>query len=156
VFVPQSSAAAETLRRAAAELGVRCSALATAPAGPAHELGSGRIGLFDTWGGSMAVGWTEWTLASQEFPVELVFGERVERGDLRRDFDVLVFHDGLPDATRREQRDRALRNAGRDVAAEDSVEKLRAALPPFEDWSTMEARRVRTTDERAIPALRAF
>ncbi len=42
-------------------------------------------------------GWTRWVLEQYEFPYESVGNERLQRGGLRRDFDVIV----LPDATPR-------------------------------------------------------
>ena len=89
----------------------------------------------------MATGWDRWLLEEFEFPVQTVWGERVQRGDLRRDFDVLIFHTGLP-GPRDLERARRRRNP-------PDFDKLRGALPPFEDWSDLEARAVRLTGDKA-------
>jgi hypothetical protein len=156
VYVPSAEASAAVVTAAAAELGVHFVAVERAPAGAVRRLRPLRVGLFDVYGGHMPTGWTQWILEEWEFPVELVFGERIEAGGLQRDFDVLVFHTGLPPASRRGQRDRALRGAGEGVTNDPTFARLAAALPPFEDWSTMAARRVRISEERGVPALRAF
>jgi hypothetical protein len=90
-----------------------------------------------------------------EFPVELVFGPAIHAGGLRERFDVLIFHTGLPAASRRNRVEGALRG-GRDAVPDDDVAKVVAALPPFEDWSRAADRRVRLETDKAIPALRDF
>ncbi len=53
-----------------------------------------RIGVFDVWGGSMPSGWVRWILDQFEIPYDVVFVQRLDAGNLSRDFDVLVFADG--------------------------------------------------------------
>jgi hypothetical protein len=53
-----------------------------------------RIGLWDTYGGSMPSGWTRWLFEQFEFPFELVFAQELDAGNLRQKFDVLVFVGG--------------------------------------------------------------
>lgn len=147
-FVPRSDAATKVLRDAAAQLGVRAVGVTQETREARQPLAAARIGLFDLFGGHMPTGWDQWILREFEFPAQQVFGDRIEAGDLRRDFDVLVFHTGLPgprDLERAAQR--------RDEA---NLEKLAAALPPFEDWSNLRARSTRLTGERSLPALREF
>jgi hypothetical protein len=82
------------------------------------------------------------------FPVQQVWGDRIEAGELKKDFDVLIFHTGLPgprDLQRAAQR--------RDEA---KIDELKQALPPFEDWSNLESRATRLTGELALPAIREF
>ncbi|MCK5944812.1 MAG: hypothetical protein KAI24_22685, partial [Planctomycetes bacterium] len=107
-----------------------------------------RVGLFDVYGGHMATGWDRWLLEQFEFPVQTVWGARVQRGDLRDDFDVLIFHTGLP-GPRDLERARRRREP-------QKLDELREALPPFEDWSDLEQRAVALTGDRALPAIREF
>jgi hypothetical protein len=53
-----------------------------------------RIGLWDTYGGSMPSGWTRWIFEQYEFPFEVVFPQTLDAGNLNSKFDVLVFVDG--------------------------------------------------------------
>ncbi len=55
-----------------------------------------RIGLWDQYGGSMPAGWARWILEHYEVPFTRVFAPRLNAGDLRKDFDVLVFLGGIP------------------------------------------------------------
>lgn len=145
--VAATPAAQSVLAGAAQELGVQ------ATAGGRNRwqyepLRQSRIGLFDTFGGHMPTGWDQWLLREFEFPVQQVWGDRIEAGDLARDFDVLLFHTGLPGA--RDLERAAQRRTPPDYAA------LARALPPFEDWSNLAARNTQLTAERTVPALRAF
>ena len=65
----------------------------TAGAAPIKAL---RVGLWDTYGGSMPAGWARWILEQYEAPFERVFAPRLNAGDLKKDFDVLVFVGGIP------------------------------------------------------------
>ncbi len=147
-FVPSQDGVRARLAAAIAELGVAAAPLDEPPPGPLVAQRLPRIGLFDVFGGHMATGWDQWVLREFELPVELVFGDRIAAGDLERDYDVLLFHTGLP--------------AGRDLEQvarprdEDSLARLAAALPPFEDWSTLPGRATRLDAKGTWPALRAF
>jgi hypothetical protein len=140
--------AAAVLAAAARELGVQARGWQRQPQPATRPMRAVRVGLFDVFGGHMPTGWDHWLLREFEFPVQQVWGDRIEAGDLGRDFDVLVFHTGLPGPR---DLDRAARRAD-----EQHIPALRAALPPFEDWSDLEARAVRLTGEKSLPALREF
>ncbi len=147
-WVPRDDKAMAVLRDAATQLGVQAVAVESESQEVREPVVAARIGLYDQFGGHMPTGWDQWTLKEFEFPVQQVFGDRIEAGNLRRDFDVLVFHTGLPgprDLERAAQR--------RD---EENLDKLAKALPPFEDWSNLAARATRLTGEKSLPALRAF
>ncbi len=61
-----------------------------------------RVGLWDQYGGSMSSGWTRWIFEQYEVPFTVVYPQRLGAGDLRKDFDVLVFVDGaIPPVTTR-------------------------------------------------------
>ncbi len=76
-----------------ADLGVSFEAATTAPTGPSAKLRKLRIGLFDTYGGSMPSGWTRLIFENFEFPYEVVFPPDLDAGNLNAKFDVLVFND---------------------------------------------------------------
>src|SRR5581483_11259442 len=76
------------------ELGVPATALAKAPSGDALKLKPIRIGLYDSYGGSMPSGWTRWLFEQYDFPFERVWPSTLDAGDLRAKFDVIVFTDG--------------------------------------------------------------
>jgi hypothetical protein len=94
IWVPASAAAKTAVDKATKELGITAHALAKAPAGDAMKLKPIRVGLFDTYGGSMPSGWIRWVFEQYEFPFEVVYPQTLDAGDLRAKFDVLVFPDG--------------------------------------------------------------
>ena len=95
LWIPATGASRAQVERATRELGLTAYALAAAPAGERIALKAPRIGLVDVYGGSMPSGWMRWLLEQFEFPYTLVFPNRLNAGELKRDFDVLVFADGL-------------------------------------------------------------
>ncbi len=90
-FIVRGSVAAKVLAELAHDR-----ALPTAPAGSARGTAVKplRVGLWDRYGGSMPSGWTRWIFEQYQVPFEVVYPQRLDAGDLRRDFDVLVFVDG--------------------------------------------------------------
>ena len=94
VWVPASGGAAGVLTRASKDLGLSIDAVAAAPKGQAFGLRPVRIGLWDSYGGSMASGWIRWLLEQFEFPYELVFAPALDAGGLNDRFDVLIFVGG--------------------------------------------------------------
>jgi len=94
IFIKAKSGTGRMLDKMASELGLNFTGLRTAPAAEAMKLRPVRIGLWDRYGGSMESGWTRWLLEQFEFPFELVFPKKLDAGNLKNDFDVLVFVSG--------------------------------------------------------------
>jgi hypothetical protein len=94
IWVPASPGAAAILKTAARDLGLNVHGAAAGPKGEAFELRALRIGLWDTYGGSMASGWIRWLLEQFEFPYELVFAPDLDAGGLESRFDALIFVGG--------------------------------------------------------------
>jgi hypothetical protein len=81
------------LEKAAADLGISFQATATAPAAPAPKVRKLRIGLFDQYGNNdMPSGWTRLIFEQFEFPYTQVFPPDLDKGNLRAQFDVIVFN----------------------------------------------------------------
>ena len=97
VYVPAGSGVVEKLTQWASELGVDVHGVASAPRVPVLELNRVRIGLWDEYGGSMPSGWTRWLLERFEFPFQVVYPQTLNQGDLRKQYDVLIFvTDAIP------------------------------------------------------------
>jgi hypothetical protein len=95
LWVPASPAAAAVIAQGVRDLGIDAHAVSARPAGAALPLKPVRIGLVDVYGGSMPSGWNRWLFEQFEAPFEVVYPQRLNAGDLNRDFDVLVFADGV-------------------------------------------------------------
>jgi hypothetical protein len=95
IYLPASNGTAGTVGDLADELGVSFDGVQAVPAVNALRVRQARIGLWDRYGGSMPSGWTRWLLEQFEFAsFEVVYPERLDQGNLARDFDVLIFPDG--------------------------------------------------------------
>jgi len=53
-----------------------------------------RVGLWDRYGGSMESGWTRFTLERFKFPYTVLYGADFNAGNLRDQYDVIIFPDG--------------------------------------------------------------
>ena len=97
---------------------------ATARPATARKLVSPRVGLWDSYGGSIDSGWARWILEQFEFPFERVFAPALDAGNLNAKYDTLVFVDGgIPAAP-------AAGGGGQAEAAEEAEEAEAAAERP--------------------------
>jgi hypothetical protein len=94
MYIPAKPTTRAVLERAAAELGLTFHGVSKPPAGESYRLRPVRIGLWDQYGGSMPSGWVRWMFEQFEFPFEVVYPPTLDAGDLRKQFDVLVFVGG--------------------------------------------------------------
>lgn len=81
------------LQKAATDLGVTVSSFAKRPA-DAIKVSPMRIALWDTYGGSMPSGWVRWLMEQYHFPVDVIYPQQINEGNLRKKYDVLVFVSG--------------------------------------------------------------
>lgn len=95
IWVPASPAAQGVIAASVKDLGLDAYAMAARPAGEALPLKPVRVGLVDVYGGSMPSGWNRWLFEKFEAPFQVVYPQRLDAGDLNKDFDVLVFADGV-------------------------------------------------------------
>ena len=95
IWVPASAAAKPVLEKSAKEFGITVHATAKVPSGEAAmKLKPIRIGLYDQYGGLMPAGWLRWMFEQYEFPFQLVYPKTLDAGNLKSQFDVLLFPDG--------------------------------------------------------------
>jgi hypothetical protein len=142
IWTPYSATTKPIVERAAKELGVSAQAVTKAPSGDALKLKPIRIGLYDSYGGSMPSGWTRWLLEQYDFPFERIWPTTLDAGDLKAKFDVIVFTDG---AIRRGAA--TGRGGGRGGFGAPNPENVPAE---YRDWVG------RITDEKTIPQLQKF
>jgi len=89
-FVPAGAQASSILKTAATQLGVVTKTVGKRPKG-AIETTPLRIALWDTYGGSMPSGWIRWMMEQYHFPFKLVYPKDIDAGDLKKQYDVIVF-----------------------------------------------------------------
>ena len=105
IYIPAKSTTLSRLEKLAEDIGLNFEGVRSKPAGGAFKLRPVRIGLWDSYGGSMDSGWVRWILEQFEFPFKLVYPPALDAGNLKSRFDVLIFVRGaIPSAERGEGR----------------------------------------------------
>lgn len=108
---------------------------------PAHleEIKAGRIALFDQYGGSIPSGWVRWIMEQYHFAFQLIYPQEIDKGDLNKKYDALLFiSGGIPDEKGKPER-RWLRQP----APEDIPEQYRSMLGSI-------------TVDKSVPQLKDF
>ncbi len=77
-------------RTAVEELGITAALLSAIPTVPMHQADLPRIAIYSNWTGTQSLGWYRLTLDAFGVPYDLIYKERVIRGDLRRQYDVIL------------------------------------------------------------------
>jgi hypothetical protein len=57
---------------------------------PTHDIDLPRLAMYSTWGSTQDVGWVRHAMDRFEVDYDLIYKERVRRGDLRSQYDVIV------------------------------------------------------------------
>lgn len=95
LWIPATAANRAIVENATRSLGINAYAVAAAPAGEKIRLKPFRVGLVDRYGGSMPSGWTRWLMEQYEFNFKVVYPQRLDAGNINKDFDVLIFVTGM-------------------------------------------------------------
>jgi hypothetical protein len=93
MYIPARASVLPVLERAAGDLGLTFTGLASRPAGGAFKLQPVKVGLWDRYGGSNPSGWTRWLLERFEFPFDVVYSPALDAGNLVGRYDVLILTD---------------------------------------------------------------
>ena len=81
---------AARVRREVERLGLTAVALSAAPDVPMHDLDLPRLAMYSTWGNTQEVGWVRYAFDKFGVPFDLIYKERVKKGDLIASYDVIV------------------------------------------------------------------
>ncbi|MFN8344275.1 MAG: M14 metallopeptidase family protein [Spirosomataceae bacterium] len=90
-YVPASAKAKSLLEKSAKELGVEALGVAKKPMGTMTKVAPMRIALWDTYGGSMPSGWVRLLMEQYHFPMEVIYSQTIDAGDLKKKYDVIIF-----------------------------------------------------------------
>jgi hypothetical protein len=110
MYIPNEGSTPKRLEALSIELGLRFVGTQHKPEGEAFLLKPLRIGLWDSYGGSMSSGWMRWLFEQFEFPFELVYAPSLDAGNILKKFDVLVFASGAIPSSSREESQRFRRS----------------------------------------------
>ena len=88
VIAPPADLAA--VRAAVEQLGLTAAALSALPAVAMHDADVPRVAIYSSWTGTQEIGWVRFTFDKFGIPYDLIYKERVKKGNLRADYDVIV------------------------------------------------------------------
>jgi hypothetical protein len=71
-------------------LGLTAVALSSPPEVPMHDVDLPRLAMYSTWGNTQEVGWVRYAFDRFGVPFDLIYKERVRKGDLKSAYDVIV------------------------------------------------------------------
>jgi hypothetical protein len=76
-------------------LGLQAVAMAAAPDVKKHEVDLPRVAMFSSWGSTQDVGWVRYAFDHFEINYDLIYKERIRKGNLKAAYDVIVIpHQG--------------------------------------------------------------
>ena len=89
-IIPGAPADLQTARAAIESLGLTASAFATAPTVRSHDGDAPRVAIYSLWWQTQELGWYRHAFDQFGIPFDLIYKERVEKGNLQADYDVIV------------------------------------------------------------------
>ena len=89
-FVATPPADLGAVRSAVQQFGLTAVALSALPAVPMHDGDLPRVAIYSSWTGTQEIGWVRFTFDKFGVPFDLIYKERVRKGNLRSDYDVIV------------------------------------------------------------------
>jgi hypothetical protein len=78
------------VKSAIVDLGLTAATFATAPTVASHDANVPRIALYSQWNGTQELGWYRLTFDKFNIPYDLIYKERVAKGNLKADYDVII------------------------------------------------------------------
>jgi hypothetical protein len=78
------------VKTAVAAFGLTATALSSLPNVPMHDLDLPRVAIYSMWGSTQEIGWVRHAFDQFAVPYDLIYKERVKKGDLRASYDVIL------------------------------------------------------------------
>jgi hypothetical protein len=75
---------------AAEQFGLTGKTFGSMPTVATHDADAPRVAIYSQWGGTQELGWYRFTFDQFGIPFDLIFKERVAKGNLKADYDVIV------------------------------------------------------------------
>jgi hypothetical protein len=89
-IITGSAADLANVRREIESLGLTAGALNSAPTVATHDADVPRVAIYSQWQGTQELGWYRHAFDQFGIPFELIYKERVVKGNLKNDYDVIV------------------------------------------------------------------
>ena len=85
-----TSADMATVKAAADKFGLTAASLSAAPTVASHDADLPRVAIYSSWQNTQELGWYRFTFDKFGIPYDLIFNDRVAKGDLKKDYDVVI------------------------------------------------------------------
>ncbi|MEQ1693472.1 MAG: hypothetical protein ABMA00_19440, partial [Gemmatimonas sp.] len=89
-FVVTDMSQAAAVRAAVEALGLKASTLTAPPTVPMHNADVPRVAIYSQWSGTQNLGWYRLTFDEFGVPFDLIYKERIAKGKLREQYDVIL------------------------------------------------------------------
>ncbi len=89
-IITGSAAELADARTQAQQLGLTAAAISALPTIGSHDAIAPRVALYSQWGNTQELGWYRHAFDQFGIPFDLIFKERVAKGDLKKDYDVII------------------------------------------------------------------
>jgi hypothetical protein len=80
----------QSARSAVESLGLTAAALSSLPTVPTHDGDVPRVAIYSQWSGTQELGWYRHAFDQFGIPFDLIYKERVLKGNLKQDYDVIL------------------------------------------------------------------
>jgi hypothetical protein len=78
------------INRVANELGLTTALICGVPTVPMHDADAPRVAIYSQWSGTQELGWYRHAFDQFGIPFDLIYKERIAKGNLKADYDVIV------------------------------------------------------------------
>jgi zinc carboxypeptidase len=89
-FIVTAPADLAAVRTAVEQLGLTAVTFASAPTVASHDGPAPRVAIYSQWNGTQELGWYRHAFDQFGIPFDLIYKERVKKGNLKGDYDVIV------------------------------------------------------------------
>jgi hypothetical protein len=89
-FIVSTPADIPAVRAAVEKFGLTAATLSSIPTVATHDADVPRVAIYSNWGGTQELGWYRHAFDQFGIPFDLIYKERVMKGNLKADYDVIV------------------------------------------------------------------
>jgi len=89
-FLVAAGADMNSVKAAVEQFGLTAASLSSTPTVATHDADLPRIAIYSSWNGTQEIGWYRHAFDQFGIPFELIFKERLKKGNLRADYDVIL------------------------------------------------------------------
>jgi hypothetical protein len=89
-FIVAGAAVTPVVKSTIEALGLTAAALSSLPTVPTHDGDAPRVAIYSQWSGTQELGWYRHAFDQFGIPFDLIYKERIAKGDLRKDYDVIL------------------------------------------------------------------